>query len=61
MAGSVCATVSEIKNAAKANKSNFFIRVLRRQKSEIPSQFDAIYFDVLIDEELVDASSEQLS
>jgi hypothetical protein len=56
MAGSVCATVSEINKAAKAIKSNFFIRAIRRQKSEIPSQFDAIYFDVLVDEGLVDAS-----
>jgi len=55
MAGSVCAAVSEINKAAKAIKSNFFIRVLRRQKCAFPSLFDAIYFDVLIDEELVDA------
>jgi hypothetical protein len=60
MAGSVCAAVSEINNAAKAIKSNFFIQTLRRQKCKFPSPYDAIYFDFLIDEELADASSEQL-
>jgi hypothetical protein len=57
MAGSVCAAVSEINNAAKAIKSNFFIRTLRRQKCKFPSPYDAIYFDFLIDEALVDATT----
>jgi hypothetical protein len=39
---------------AKATKSIFFIRVLRRQKCAFPSQFDAI-ISFLIVEEMVDA------
>jgi hypothetical protein len=54
MAGSVCAEVSEINKTAKAIKNIFFIRTLRRQKCKFPSPYDAIYFDFLIDEELVD-------
>jgi hypothetical protein len=46
MAGSVCATVLEIKNAAKAMIGNFFILIIDVKNRNFSSQFDAIYFDI---------------